>query len=98
MPILSEGTQRNNSTGLDFALLLLLLLTLSFSASSVHADFTFGGGEVAEEAAEEEVEEQVEEQIEESVTEETTEATEGRLPIQWRSRLSMMQRRQLKMS
>ena len=76
MPILSEGTQRNNSTGLDFALLLLLLLTLSFSASSVHADFTFGGGEVAEEAAEEEVEEQVEEQIEESVTEETTEATE----------------------
>jgi len=76
MPILSEGTQRNNSTGLDFALLLLLLLTLSFSASSVHADFTFGGGEGAEEAAEEEVEEQVEEQIEESVTEETTEATE----------------------
>ena len=76
MPILSEGTQRNNSASLNFALLLLLLLTLSFAASSVHADFTFGGGEGAEEAAEEEVEEQVEEQIEESVTEETTDATE----------------------
>ena len=76
MPILSEGTQRNNSASLNFALLLLVLLTLSFAATSVHADFTFGGGEGAEEAAEEEVEEQVEEQIEESVTEETTDATE----------------------
>ena len=76
MPILSEGTQRNNSASLNFALLLLVLLTLSFAATSVHADFTFGGGDGAEEAAEEEVEEQVEEQIEESVTEETTDATE----------------------
>ena len=76
MPILSEGTQRNNSASLNFALLLLVLLTLSFAATSVHADFTFGGDDGAEEAAEEEVEEQVEEQIEESVTEETTDATE----------------------
>ena len=75
MPILLEGTQRN-SAGLSAALLLLLLLSISFSATSVYADFTFGGGEGAEEAAEEEVEEQVEEQIEESVTEETTDATE----------------------
>ena len=76
MPILSEGTQRNNSASLNFALLLLVLLTLSFAATSVHADFTFGGDDGVEEAAEEEVEEQVEEQIEESVTEETTDATE----------------------
>ena len=75
MPILLEGTQRN-SAGLSAALLLLLLLSISFSATSVYADFTFGGGEGAEEAAEEEVEEQVEEQIEEAVTEETTEVTE----------------------
>ena len=76
MPILSEGTQRNNSASLNFALLLLVLLTLSFAATSVHADFTFGGDDGVEEAAEEEVEEQVEEQIEEAVTEETTEVTE----------------------
>ena len=75
MPILLEGTQRN-SAGLSAALLLLLLLSISFSATSVYADFTFGGGEGAEEAAEEEVEEQVEEQIEETVTDETTEVTE----------------------
>ena len=75
MPILLAGTQRN-SAGLSAALLLLLLLSISFSATSVYADFTFGGGEGAEEAAEEEVEEQVEEQIEEAVTEETTEVTE----------------------
>ena len=72
MRLLLEGTQRN-SAGLSAALLLLLLLSVSFPATSVYADFTFGGGE---EAAEEEVEEQVEEQIEETVTEETTEATE----------------------
>lgn len=75
MPILLEGTQRN-SAGSSAALLLLLLLSISFSATSVSADFTFGGGEGAEEAAEEEVEEQVEEQIEETVTDETTEVTE----------------------
>ena len=77
MPILLEGTQRN-SAGLSAALLLLLLLSISFSATSVYADFTFGGGEGAEEAAEEEVEEQVEEQIEEAVTEETTEVDRRR--------------------
>ena len=75
MPTLLGVTQRN-STRVVPAVLLLLLLTFLLTPTSAHAQFTFGGGDDAEEAVEEEVEEQVEEQIEEEVTEEATDATE----------------------
>ncbi|WP_435217173.1 S8 family serine peptidase [Luminiphilus sp. nBUS_07] len=75
MPTLLGVTQRN-STRVVPAVLLLLLLTFLLTPTSAHAQFTFGGGDDAEEAVEEEVQEQVEEQIEEEVTEEATDATE----------------------